>query len=170
MFLVGAAVQRFFGRRVVLLHRPAGGRVWRRVATGRVDGSGYFTLRVQARGGAAVGSFRVAIGRAFSNVLNFPGALQIVSDGSQPGESVLELRLSSAARSGGRVTVSQLKANCSSGPQIAAARLGAGSDLQVRLTAAQGTGLGFYLARATVGHSVYSFELIVPALPIPAAL
>ncbi len=166
MLLFGAAAQWFFGHRVVLLHRVAGGRKWRRVATGRVNGSGYFTLRVRARGGAPGGSFRVAIGRTLSNVLDFPGALQIVSDRSRPGESVVDLGLSSATRSGGRVTVSQLNASCSSGPQIAAARLGAGGDLQVRLTAARGTGLGYYLASATVGHTGFSIELIVPALPL----
>jgi hypothetical protein len=168
MLLFGAAVPWFFGRRVVLLRRIAGAQGWRRVAAGRVDGSGYFTLRVPVRGGAAAGSFRVAIGRALSNVLNFPGALQIVSDVSRPGESVVELGLSFAARSGGRVTVSQLSANCSSGPQIAAARLGAGGDLRVRLTEARGIGLGYYLANATIGRTTFSIELIVPALPIRA--
>ncbi len=168
VLIFGAATQRHFGQRVVLFHRAGRDRVWRRVASGRVNGSGYFELWVRTgSGGIARGSFRAAIGRTVSNVLHLPGLLQIVAERSSPGISLISLRLAPAARVGARVTVSALERECAAGPAIVSARLGPGADLRLRLTAGGGTGAGYYLARATAGGRTDTIELIVPALPVP---
>ena len=77
--------------------------------------------RPLGRGGAA-GSFRVAIGPTLSNVVDVPGALQIVSDRSRPGTSTVDLRLSPALRRSASVTVRTLD-GCGAGPTVASARL-----------------------------------------------
>jgi hypothetical protein len=165
--LEGAAVQRYFGARIALLRRARGDRTWRRIATRRVDRSGYFEVRVPARA-AATGAFRVAIGRTVSNVLDLPGVLQIASERSKPGELLVDLRLGGAAGHGATVRVAAIGPGCAPGPQVAAATLSGRGDLRVRLTVAREPGLGrFYLATATVAGRTYSVELIVPARPIP---
>jgi hypothetical protein len=168
VLLFGAAVQRNFGRRVVLSGRAAAHGRWRRVASARVDDSGYFELRVPTgTGGLTRGSFRAAIGRTVSNVLELPGLLQIVSDRSSPGSSLVALRLARGARGGARVTVSPLGRECAAGAPIVSATLAAGADLSVRLTAQRGAGEGYYLARASARGRTQSVELIVPGLPQP---
>lgn len=165
VLLFGAGVQRLFGDRVLALRRSGPHGAWRRVASGRVNSSGYFELRVPYRRAMrAAGTYRVTVGRTLSNPVPIPGLLQIVSDGSRRGESLVDLRLSAAARSGARVTVSRL-AECEPGPVIAAARLRPGAVLSVRLTAQRGTGPGYYLARTIVGGRAESVELVVPELP-----
>ncbi|MGO9487757.1 MAG: hypothetical protein ACLQBB_01870 [Solirubrobacteraceae bacterium] len=164
VLLFGAAVQRHFGQPVVALRRSAASSAWRPVAAGRVNGSGYFELRVPGRAGGSAGSYRVMIGTTPSNVVQVPGLLQIASDSSRPGSSVVDLRLSAAAHAGAGVTVSSLD-GCNPGSRLVAARLTPGAELSVRLTAARGSGPAYFLARTTVAGRGYSVELIVPALP-----
>jgi hypothetical protein len=165
LLVFGAAQQRYFGRRVVLLRRAPGAHRWRPVATGRVNASGYFELRLRPRGRQAAGALRAVIGRTVSNTLRVPGVLQIASAHTKPGESLVDLRLGAAARRSARVTVSPVEEDCSPGPAIAAATLAPGADLRVRLTVARGALPAYYIARAAYAGKAASVELVVPALP-----
>ena len=163
LLLFGAATQPYFGERAYALRRGRGG-AWHRVGSGRVNGSGYFELRVSRRL-ASDGTYRIAVGRRLSRPVAVPGLLQIVSDRSRNGESKVVLRLSRRQRGAKDVTVSSLS-ECTPEATVASARLPPGGDLVLPLRAQQGSGPGYFLA--TVGKTgAGSVELIVPALPQP---
>jgi hypothetical protein len=163
LLLFGAVTQPHFFERAYALRRGRGG-AWHRVGSGRINGSGYFELRVSRRL-AADGAYRVAVGSRLSRPVAVPGPLQIVSDRSRPGESKVVLRLSRRAHGSKDVTVSALS-ECTPEATVASARLPPGGDLVLPLDAQQGSGPGFFLAR--IGKSrAGSVELIVPAVPQP---
>ena len=153
LLLFGAAAPRHFGERVFGLRRGSHRR-WRRVAAGRVNGSGYFELRAPVHG-AGAGSYRVAIGRAVSNMIDTPGVLQIASDRSKPAESRVTLRVTRA----GVLKVWRLN-GCEAAESVTSATLAAGGRLHVRLPG--GREPVAYLAQEDVGDRRYTVELIVP--------
>lgn len=163
LLLFGAAVQRHFGQRVYAQRTSGPGRRWRGVAQGRVNGSGYFELRVPRRL-AGAGSYRVEVGGAASEAVPASGLLQIASDRSRRGVSEVVLRLARSARGAGTVTVYPLT-ECSTGAAVTSARLVAGGELALRLSVERGSGAGYYLARLRTAHATRAVELIVPALP-----
>ena len=163
VLLFGAAVQRDFGERAYAFRRAGGGR-WQRVASGRVNGSGYFELSLAlSRGAPARGSYRVEVGRTSSVAVGLPGVLQIASDRSRPAESQVTLRLARA----GVLTVTRLD-ECRPSSAVATATLPAGGQLHVQLPG--GSEPVAYLARARVGGRTYSTELVVPARRRPVKL
>jgi hypothetical protein len=99
-----------------------------------------------------------------SNVVTLPGVLQISSDFSRSGESLVDLKLSRAAGRHGTLRVAPLEKECAGErPAIASAHLAPGGDLRLRLTSPGGGPPGYFRATATVGGRTYSVELIVPA-------